>query len=93
MATRAREWLHDENRGGGRVRVKIRQDLQEQGLGIPCQYQEGAYLLPYEVEGAEYLGEVKEGKILLLLPYENGIRSLVVVDSIDLDFINEEVGA
>lgn len=75
------------------MKVKVRQDLREQGLGIPCQYQEGAYLLPYQVEGADYLGEVKEGKILLLLPYENGIRSLAVVDSIDLDFINEEVTA
>ncbi len=75
------------------MKVKVRQDLQEQGLGIPCQYQEGAYLLPYQVEGADYLGEVKEGEILLLLPYENGIRSLAVVDSIDLDFINEEVTA
>ena len=75
------------------MKVKVRQDLREQGLAIPCQYQEGAYLLPYQVEGADYLGEVKEGEILLLLPYESGIRSLAVVDSIDLDFINEEVTA
>lgn len=73
------------------MKVKVRQDLREQGVAIPCKYQEGAYLLPYQVEGADYLGEVKESEILLLLPYENGVRGLAVVDSIDLDFIHEEV--
>ena len=66
----------------------MRKDLQEQGYQIPCQYQEGAYLLPYQVEQADHLAELQGGaQHLILLPYENGSRALAVVDSIDLDFI------
>lgn len=69
------------------MKLKMRKDLQEQGLQIPCQYQEGAYLLPYQVEQAEHLAELQGGaQHLILLPYENGFRALAVVDSIDLDF-------
>ena len=69
------------------MKLKVREDLVKQGLQIPCQYQEGAYLLPYQVEQAEHLAELQEGaQHLILLPYENGFRALAVVDSIDLDF-------
>ena len=69
------------------MKIKIRKDLTEQGLQIPCQYQDGAYLLPYQVEQAQHLAELQEGaQHLILLPYENGFRALAVVDSIDLDF-------
>ena len=70
------------------MKLKVREDLVKQGLQIPCQYQEGAYLLPYQVEQADHLAELQGGaQHLILLPYENGFRALAVVDSIDLDFI------
>ena len=69
------------------MKLKVREDLVKQGLQIPCQYQEGAYLLPYQVEQAQHLAELQGGaQHLILLPYENGFRALAVVDSIDLDF-------
>jgi len=69
------------------MRLKVREDLVKQGLQIPCQYQEGAYLLPYQVEQAQHLAELQGGaQHLILLPYENGFRALAVVDSIDLYF-------
>ena len=69
------------------MKLKVRADLVKQGLQIPCQYQEGAYLLPYQVEQAQHLAELQGGaQHLILLPYENGFRALAVVDSIDLDF-------
>ena len=69
------------------MKLKVREDLVKQGLQIPCQYQEGAYLLPYQVEQAQHLAELHGGaQHLILLPYENGFRALAVVDSIDLDF-------
>jgi len=69
------------------MKIKMRKDLAEQGYQIPCQYQEGAYLLPYQVEQAEHLAELQGGaQHLILLPYENGLRTLAVVDAIDLDF-------
>ena len=71
------------------MKVKMRQDLAEERLAIPCKYQEGAYLLPYQIEESDYLGEVKEGEAVLLLPYQNGMRFIAIVDSIDLDFIEE----
>ena len=72
------------------MKLKVRKDLAEQGLAIPCQYQDGAYLLPYQIEGSEHLAELNGGtQHLILLPYENGIRSLAVVDSIDLDYESE----
>ena len=69
------------------MKLKVREDLIKQVLQIPCQYQEGAYLLPYQVEQAQHLAELQGGaQHLILLPYENGFRALAVVDSIDLDF-------
>ncbi len=55
----------------------------------------GVWIQPALVKAGYYffkgsfLFRVSQGEILLLLPYENGIRSLAVVDSIDLDFIKE----
>jgi len=70
------------------MKLKIRKDLLEQGYLIPCQYQEGVYLLPYQVERAKHLAELQGGtQHLILLPYENGLRALAVVNSIDLDVI------
>jgi len=70
-----------------KTKVHMRKDLAEQGLRIPCTYQDGAYLTASEIEESDFLGTIKNGsEYVLLLPYQNGLRSIAIVDSIDLDF-------
>ena len=74
------------------LKVHMRNDLAKQGLSIPCTYQDGAYLTASDIEASEILGTIKDGsQYVLLLPYQDGIRSITIVESIDLDFTVEPI--
>ena len=76
------------------MKVAMRKDLVEQGMNIPCLYQDGAYLDASTVAEATYLGalgDVDSSEIVLQLARgQGGYSEIVVVMSIDLDYIKEE---
>jgi hypothetical protein len=76
------------------MKVVMRKDLAEQGMSIPCLYQDGAYLDASTVAEATYLGalgDVDSSEIVLQLARgEGGYSEIVVVMSIDLDYIKGE---
>jgi hypothetical protein len=76
------------------MKVVMRKDLAEQGMNIPCLYQDGAYLDASTVAEATYLGalgDVDSSEIVLQLARgQGGYGEIVVVMSIDLDYIKEE---
>jgi hypothetical protein len=74
------------------MKVVMRKDLAEQGMNIPCLYQDGCYLDASTVAESTYLGalgDVDSSEIVLQLG-QGGYSEIVVVMSIDLDYIQEE---
>jgi hypothetical protein len=75
------------------MRVVMRKDLAEEGMNIPCLYQEGGYLDSSTIAEATYLGTLNgEGSevVLQLARGQGGYSEIVIVMSIDLDYIHEE---
>jgi hypothetical protein len=75
------------------MRVVMRKDLAEEGMNIPCLYQDGAYLDSSTIAEATYLGTLNnEGSevVLQLARGQGGYSEIVIVISIDLDYIHEE---
>ena len=75
------------------MKVTMRKDLAEQGMSIPCLYQDGAYLDASTVAEATYLGALGDADsneiVLQLARGQGGYSELVIVMSIDLDYIQE----
>jgi hypothetical protein len=75
------------------MRVVMRKDLADEGMNIPCLYQEGGYLDSSTIAEATYLGTLNdEGSevVLQLARGQGGYSEIVIVMSIDLDYIQEE---
>jgi hypothetical protein len=75
------------------MKVTMRKDLADEGMNIPCLYQDGAYLDSSTVAEATYLGTLNgEGSevVLQLARGQGGYSEIVIVMSIDLDYIHEE---
>jgi hypothetical protein len=75
------------------MRVVMRKDLADEGMNIPCLYQEGTYLDSSTIAEATYLGTLDgEGSavVLQLARGQGGYGEIVIVMSIDLDYIQEE---
>jgi hypothetical protein len=76
------------------MKVVMRKDLAEEGESIPCLYQEGAYLDSSTIATSTYLGTLNSAdssEIVLQLAKQGGYGAIVIVMSIDLDYIQEEV--
>jgi len=75
------------------MKVTMRKDLADEGMNIPCLYQEGGYLDFSTIAEATYLGTLNgEGNevVLQLARGQGGYSEIVIVMSIDLDYIHEE---
>jgi len=75
------------------MKVTMRKDLVDEGINIPCLYQEGGYLDSSTIAEATYLGTLNgEGNevVLQLARGQGGYSEIVIVMSIDLDYIHEE---
>jgi hypothetical protein len=77
------------------MKVVMRKDLAEEGESIPCLYQEGAYLDSSTIATSTYLGTLNSADsseiVLQLARGQGGYGAIVIVMSIDLDYIQEEV--
>jgi hypothetical protein len=74
------------------MKVVMRKDLADEGTNIPCLYQDGAYLDSSTIAEATYLGTLNgEGSevVLQLARGQGGYSEIVIVMSIDLDYIHE----
>jgi hypothetical protein len=74
------------------MKVTMRKDLADEGMNIPCLYQDGAYLDSSTIAEAAYLGTLNgEGNevVLQLARGQGGYSEIVIVMSIDLDYIQE----
>jgi hypothetical protein len=74
------------------MKVSMRKDLADEGINIPCLYQEGSYLDSSTIAEATYLGTLNgEGSevVLQLARGQGGYSEIVIVMSIDLDYIQE----
>ena len=75
------------------MKVTMRKDLADEGINIPCLYQEGGYLDSSTIAEATYLGTLNgEGSevVLQLARGQGGYSEIVIVMSIDLDYIQKE---
>ena len=76
------------------MKVIMRKDLAEEGMSIPCLYQDGCYLDASTVAESTYLGalgDVDSSEIVLQLARgQGGYSEIVIVMNIDLDYIQEE---
>lgn len=76
------------------MKVVMRKDLAEEGENIPCLYQDGCYLDANTVAESTYLGalgnEDSSEIVLQLARGQGGYSEIVIVMSIDLDYIQEE---
>lgn len=77
------------------MKLLMRKDLADEGMNIPCLYQEGCYLDASTIAEATYLGTLNdEGSevVMQLARGQGGYSEIVIVMSIDLDYIQEGEG-
>jgi hypothetical protein len=75
------------------MKVAMRKDLAEEGILIPCLYQDGGYLDSSTIAESTYLGTLNgEGSevVLQLARGQGGYNEIVIVTSVDLDYIQED---
>ena len=74
------------------MKVIMRKDLAQEGVNIPCLYQDGCYLDASTIAEATYLGSLDKDNseiVLQLAKGQGGYGEIVIVMSIDLDYIQE----